>query len=208
MLGQRRVCVASLLEGCLDALDGGGQVVERAATAGTRDELRLRGAQARGLQQGVGHRNLVLGRFAEADADGVADAVDEQGTDAHGTLQAAVLALAGFRDAEVEGEGHAFGLHGAAQQAHALHHHHGVGGFDADDDIQELLLHAHAQELHARLHDAGGRVAIARHDAVGERAVVHADAHGGAMLTADVEEGHEAVLNLAELGGVLLVGIF
>ena len=38
--------------------------------------------------------------------------------------------------------------------------------------------------------------------------MINADAHGGVVLAADIEEGHEAVLKLLEFLGILLVRIF
>ena len=72
----------------------------------------------------------------------------------------------------------------------------------------EILLLADAQELQAALYDALWRIAIAVADAVGEGTVVHADADGCMVLLADVEERHEALLNLLEFVGVLLISIF
>ena len=79
-LGNLLVSFAGLVKGILDALDGGRQVVERAAASGAGDELRLGRAQASGLQESVGHGDLVLRRLAERDAYRVADAIDEEGT--------------------------------------------------------------------------------------------------------------------------------
>ncbi len=46
--------------------------------------------------------NLVHAVLSERDADGIADAVGQERADADGALDAAVLAVAGFRDAEVQ----------------------------------------------------------------------------------------------------------
>ena len=47
------------------------------------------------------HGNFVHAVFRERNADGVADAVGQQRADADGALDAAILAVAGFGDAEV-----------------------------------------------------------------------------------------------------------
>ena len=70
-----------------------------------------------------------------------------------------------------------------------------------------MLLLADAQELHATLYDALGGVAIAVADAVAERTVVNAYANGRVMGPADVEERDKTLLYLAELLGVLLIGV-
>ena len=145
--------------------------------------------------------------LAQTHADGVADAVGKQCADAHRTLDASVLAFACLGDAEVERVVHVGVVHLGDEQAHGAHHDDGVRRLDAYHHVVELLLLADAQKLHAALDDAFRRVAVARHDAVGERTVVHADAHRRVVFAADIEEGHEAVLQLLELVGILRVGI-
>ena len=108
----------------------------------------------------------------------------------------------------MEREIHPFTLHHFGQQADGLHHHHCVRGLDGDNHIGELLLHADAQEFHARLHHTLRRIAITRHDAVAQRAVVYTDADGGVVLLTDLQEGDEALANLFNLSGILLVRIF
>ena len=97
--------------------------------------------------------------------------------------------------------------HALGEQTDALHHHNRIGSLDAHDDIAELLPHTNPQELHAAFHDSRRRIAIAGHNAVGQRTVVHADTQGGAMLTADSEKLQEAGLKPHELGTIFLFGI-
>ena len=150
---------------------------------------------------------LRLRLLAQTHADGVADAVGKQCADAHRTLDASVFALASLGHAEVERIVHVSLVHLGDEQAHGAHHDDGVRCLDAYHYVVELLLLADAQKLHAALDDAFRRVAVARHDAVGERTVVHADAHRGVVFAADVEEGHEAVLQLLQLVGILGIGV-
>ena len=70
-----------------------------------------------------------------------------------------------------------------------------------------MLSLADAQKLHAALHDALGRVAVARHDAVRERPVVHADANGRLVLAAEVEERHQPSLDFLQFLGIFLVRV-
>ena len=65
-------------------------------------------------------------------------------------------------------ECHAFLVHLCNKEAHGGDHDDGVAGLDGNDHIMELLTHTDSQELHARLHHTLRRVAIARHDAVGQ----------------------------------------
>ncbi len=165
------------------------------------------GACLDGVNQLAGNGNFGLGLFRQRHADGIADALGEQGSDAHGALDAPVFALAGLGNAQMERIVHVFAVHGFHQKAHRLHHHHRVGCLDADHHIVELLAAADAQKLHATLHYALGGVAVAAHDAVGEAAVVHTDAHGCMVSLADVEEWHKLALYLLQFFGIFLVGI-
>ena len=70
------------------------------------------------LHQSAGHGNLTFRFLRERHADGVADALSEQGTDAHGRLDASVLALAGFGHAEVERVVHVLLVHCLNEQAY------------------------------------------------------------------------------------------
>ena len=72
----------------------------------------------------------------------------------------------------------------------------------------EILFLADAEELHTALYDAFGSIAIAVADAVGQRAMVHADADGCMILLADIEEWNESVFYLLQFVSIFLVGIF
>ena len=130
--------------GRLDALNGLGEIIERSATTRTADVFRLRHAQAGSLKQAVGYRYLILWRFAEGDADGVTNAIDEQSANADRRFQTTVLALASFCNAQMQRERHALGIHRLAEQTHALHHHDRVGSLDADHHIFKMFAHTHA----------------------------------------------------------------
>ena len=151
----------------------------------------------------------VMVRFLrQADTDGVAAAFGEQGSDAHGTLDTSVFTLACLGHSEMQRVVHILFVHGLDQETHRLHHDHRIAGFDADDHIVESLAAEDAQKFHATLDDTLGRVAIARHDTVGERAVVDTDTYGGVMFPADTDEGEQALLYLLQLLQILLIGIF
>ena len=150
--------------------------------------------------------DAVLG---ERDADGVADAVGQQRADADGALDAAVLAVAGLGDAEVE---RVIPVGPELEQARGEHavgvdHHLGVARLHGEDEVVVAVLARDAGELDGALDHAGGRVAEAVHDAVGERAVVGADAHGDAARLAEIDERLEGLVDAGEFLLVLVVGV-
>ena len=154
------------------------------------------------------HRYLSLWLLAKTNAYGVADAVGEQSSDTYGALYASVLALSSFSHAEVERIVHVVAVHLVDEQTHCAHHNDRIGSLDGNHHVVKLLLLADAQKLHATLDDSLGSVAIARHDAVGQRSVVDTDAHGCVMLLADIEEGDEMVLKFLQFVGIFGIGIF
>ena len=81
---------------------------------------------------------------------------------------------------------HILAVHRFDQQTDGGHHNDGIAGLDADDHVVELLAAADTQKLHAALDDALWGIAIARHDTVAQRAVVHTDADGGVVLLTDI----------------------
>ena len=115
----------------------------------------------------TGHGNLALRFLGERHADGVADALGEQGANADGTLDAAVLALACLCDTEVKRIVHILLIHRLDKQTYGGNHHHSIRSLDGDDHIVELLTLKNTQELHAAFDDTLGGVTITRHDAVG-----------------------------------------
>ena len=153
------------------------------------------------------HGDLRLGLLGERHADGVAQAVLQQGTDAGGALDASVLAVAGLGDAEVQRVIPAQLHHAVYQQAVGLHHHPGVAGLHAEHDVVEVFIAADAQKLECALHHAQRGVAVAVEDAVAEAAVVGAYAHGRAMVLADSHQRAETLVDALQLGPVLVVGV-
>ena len=71
----------------------------------------------------------------------------------------------------------------------------------------EIMPAEDTQELHAALHDACRCVAIAVADAVGQAAMVYADAYGGVVLLADIDERNKPVFNLLQFPGIFLVRV-
>ena len=170
-----------LLEGLLDVVLG-------AATGGAGDVFALADAGADGLEDVVSHGDLFDGVFGEGDTHGVAYAVDEQGADACGTLVACLHGVAGFGDTQVDGVIHAEGLHFLDKEAGALHHDFDVAGLHGEHQLVVVLFAAHLGELYGALCHAFGGVAVARHDALAEGAMVGADTHGGVVLLAYLDE--------------------
>ena len=158
--------------------------------------------------QFVCYRNFGFGRLGERNTYGIADAVGQEGTDAHRTFDAAVLTFAGLRHTQMQGEVHFLAAHGVYQQAHALYHHHRVRGLDRNHHVVKMHLGANTQKFHATLHDARRCVAVAAHDAVRQAAVVHPDAHSRAVGATNVEQLHKAIFQARQFGGIFLVGVF
>ena len=154
------------------------------------------------------HRYFSFGCLTQRHTDGVAKAIAQQRTNAHSRLDTTILAFSCLGDTQVERELHPFFLHLLHQEANGANHDDRIARLDGDDNIAEILLHADAKKLHARLHHAFGRIAIARHDAVGKRTVVHTDAHSRVMLLADVEKRHKAGFQLCQFVSILSIGIF
>ena len=173
---------------------------------GSKRERRLsRGnaADARGRverrSQRAGDGDLVDAVLGERDADGVADAVVQQRADADGALDAAVLAVAGLGDAEVDRviPVRAELVEPRDEQPVGVDHHLGVARLHREDELVVIHLAGDAGELERALDHAERRVAVAVHDAVGERAVVGADAHGDAALLAELDQRREALVDAA-----------
>ena len=104
---------------------GRAQPVEARTSCGRNHKMSLFLADV--IHQMTSHRNLCSRLLAEAYTDCIADTVSQQGTDAHCTLDSAILSFASFGYAEVEWVVHAFLLHFFYQEAHGADHHYGVG---------------------------------------------------------------------------------
>ena len=160
------------------------------------------------LDEFAGHGDFALGLLREGDTDGIANTLGQQGADAYSTLDASVFAFASLCHAKMQRIMHVFLVHGGHKQTNRFHHDHRVGGLDTDDDIVELLSLEDAEELHATFNDTFRGVAIARHDAVAQRTVVHTDTDGRMMFLADLDEGKKFFLDLLQFFGIFRIGIF
>ena len=107
----------------------------------------------------------------------------------------------------MQGKVHVFGIHGSHQATHGLDHDHHIAGFHADDHIVKVFGDKHTQELHHAFHHASRSVAIAAHDAVAQRTVVHPQPNGGAMLAANLDERQQRVADFLDFGAILLIGV-
>ena len=105
-------------------------------------------------------------------------------------------------------ERHPFLIHLACKHPHGLNHDHHIRCLYGDDDVAEILIATHAQELHHRFHHSGRGVAIAAHYPVRQRAVVHSETHGCGVRLADIKKRHKCVANLFNLRGIFLIGEF
>ena len=149
--------------------------------------------------------HLEVRSLGEGDADGVAEAVEEQGADADGGLHASVLALASLGHAQVKRVVPAELVHLVREESVRLHHHQRVGRLHGEDKVVVVVLAADAGKLERGLDHARGGIAVAGEGPGGEGPVVGADAHGDAALLALEHERREDLLDLLNLGVVLLV---
>ena len=147
--------------------------------------------------------------FGERDANGVANAVVEQRANADGGLDAAVFAVAGLGHAEMDRviPVGAFFIQARDEQSIGLDHHLRVAGLHREDELVIIEFAGDAGELQRALDHAERRVAVAVHDAVAERAVIGADAHGAAMLFGKLHQRAEPLADALQLRGVLLIGV-
>lgn len=195
------------------ALDGDGGttasfVGER--VVGWREGGRCFFRRAGEINECLGDWNFVDGVFGEGDADGIADAVGEEGADADDGFDAAVFAIASFGDAEVDGVVPigAFGIEASDEEAVGLDHDLWVRGLHGEDEVVVVVIASDAGKLEGAFAHAEGGVAIAVHDAIRERAVVRTDAHGAAEILAECHQWNELVADFFQLGFVLVVGVF
>ncbi len=133
----------------------------------------------------------------------------KEGADADGAFDAAILAVAGLCDAEVDGviPIRAQFVQAGDQEAVGVDHHLRIAGLHREDEGVVIHLAGDAGELEGALDHAERRVAVTVHDAVGEGAVVGADAHGDAALLAKGDQRGKPLADAGKLGEVLLVGI-
>ena len=203
-------------------LDAFGEFLEvgggGAAAAGAAGDLRHEAADGEGLEDLLGAADffgaVAAGSWGEGDADGVADAGEEERGEASGGGDDALHAHAGFGEAEVEGERGAGGQFGVDvdEVAHA-------GDFGGEDD----LVAAEAVALggggvveggddHGFHHDVAGigkrvreAVVVIHHageEGLVEGAPVDADADGLLVLDGDFDHGAEVVVVLTADGAV------
>ena len=80
------------------------QVEQGAAAAGAGHVLDHGLAQPERLKNRIANRDFFLRRFGKGDADRVAQAIGQQGGDASGAFDPAVITITGLGDTQVQGE--------------------------------------------------------------------------------------------------------
>ena len=148
--------------------------------------------------------------LGEGYAHRVANAVGKQRSDADGGFDTAVLAVAGFRDTEVDGiiPVRALGIEAGDEQAVGLDHDLRVRGFHREHEIMVAVVAGDAGELQGALAHAEWGIAVAVHDPVGKGAVVRADPHRAAEILAKQDERCELLAYPFQLRLVLVVRVF
>ena len=94
------------------------------------------------------------------------------------------------------------------EQSVGFDHHLRVARFHREHEVVVAEVAGDAGELERALDHAERGIAVTVHDAVAERAVVRADAHGAAVLLHEKDERREALADALQFGGVLRVGVF
>ncbi len=94
------------------------------------------------------------------------------------------------------------------EQPIRLDHHFRVARLHRENELVKLQAARDAGKLQRALDHAERRVAVAVHDAIAERAVVRADAHGDAARLAQLDQRGEALPDSLELRQILLVAVF
>ena len=187
------------------------QVEEGAAAARASHVLHHRLAQTQGLKNRVADRDLLLRCFSERDTDRVAQALAQQGGDAGGALDPAVVAVARFGDTEVQGVVETLRVHAVRHHPVGGQHHRRPRRLHRDHDVVEVEAVTDADELHRALDHAQRCVAVAEQHPFRQGAVVHADAQGLVLLLQQLHQGFEGLadaisdrrdLGLTEFGAV------
>ena len=194
--GNRDVALQPL-EPLLDLLRKCNEVDLRAAARRARDKAHALAAQPGRLQNGDAGAHLLHGVSRERDADRVADALGQQGADADGGADDAVIGRAGLRDADMQRIRKPLGREpvGRDRQRHggALHRQ---GNVVKIIPVQQVDVPLRALDERLRR-----RVAILFEQALFQAAAVDADADGDTALPAGL--GHLAdIVRLADVAGV------
>ena len=94
------------------------------------------------------------------------------------------------------------------EQPIGVDHHLGVARLHGKNEGMVIEIARDSGELERAFDHPKRRVAVAVHDAIGERAVVRADPHGDPALPAEPDERREALPDPVQLRRVLLVCVF
>ena len=160
------------LEALLDLVYQRDEVDAGTAAGRAGDEVRGAGRVTEAFENIPGGVDLPHRVGGQGDADGLADAVQEEAADAGGRFDEAHPLGAGFGDAEVEGVGAAGGQHPVGGN-----HRPDVGGLEGDDNLVKIAVFQKPHMVKAALDQRfGGRAAEAGEDFLFDRAGVDADA--------------------------------
>ena len=161
------------------------------------------------FHEGATHGNLVNAILRQTHPDSVSQTVEQQGADADGALDPAVLPIPCLGHAEMQRivPVRPLLVQRGDQQSVSLDHHLRVGGLHREDKVVEVQLSGDPGELEGAFHHPVGGIPITVHDPVRERAVVRADPQGELALLQDLHQRGEGLLNPGQLLPVLVVGI-
>ena len=150
------------------------------------------------------------GIFGQGYADRVAESIAQQGADADGGFDAAILAFAGLGDAEVNRivPVRTQFIQPRDEQPVALDHHLGIGRLHGELEVVKVVFAADAGKFQRALDHAERCVAVTVHDAVAQRTVVGADPQATLESLGLDDKGGEFFLDPSQFGGVLFVVVF
>ena len=102
---------------------------------------------------------------------------------------------------------HLLFIHLLHQQTHGIHHHTRVRSLNRDNNVRKLLVHRYPEELHHTFRHTGRRIAVARHDSVGQTAMVNAQADSRLMLLANTEQCREPFAQTLQFSRIFFIRI-
>ena len=160
------------------------------------------------IHQFTGNRDFGFGSLAQRYTNGISQTVGQQCADTQGGFDTSVFTVSGFRHSEMQRESHAFLFHDSDQQPDGLYHYDRIGGLYRNDNIREMFFNTDTKKFHAGFYHSFRSIAVARHDTVGQRSMVHPDTDSSMILFADIQERDKTVTDFLYFLRILFVCIF
>ena len=145
-------------------------------------------AQPERLKDRIANGNFFLRGFGEGNADRVAQAIGQEGGNACGAFDPAVIAITGLGDAQVQGVLEALSIHAMGHQPIGRQHHRSPRGLHRNHNVVKVESIANTDEFQRRFHHPRGRIAVGKEHPLCQGTVVHPNAQGLVLL---LEQGHQ-----------------